>query len=179
VTADRIEDDPFVEPFVEVRRRHGTEDRLVAVIEVLSPANKTPGNPGRVSYREKQTEVLAGPTHLIEIDLLRGGAPSTAVSHDQAVAMAGPFDYHVCVRRSDRPDVFLVDPIRLEQRLPVVAIPLLPGDPDVGIPLQEVLDRAYDAGPYSRVIFYGEDPIIPPLDPEKLEWIKARLEATR
>ncbi len=179
VTVERIEHDPYHEPFVEVRRRYGAEDRLVAVIEVLSPANKTPENPGRASYREKQNEVLAGPTHLIEIDVLRGGSPATAVPHDLAVARAGPFDYHVCVRRFERPDVFFVYPIRLEHRLPVVAIPLLPGEPDVRLPLQEVLDRAYDQGPYSRVIFYGEDPIIPPLEPEKLDWVKARLEATR
>ena len=47
IAVESIEHDPFVEPFIEIRRRHGSEVRLVASIEVLSPANKTPGNPGR------------------------------------------------------------------------------------------------------------------------------------
>ena len=46
IAVGSIEHDPYVEPFVEIRRRHGSEDRLVAAIEVLSPANKTPGNRG-------------------------------------------------------------------------------------------------------------------------------------
>ncbi len=131
VAVDSIEHDPYEEPFVEIRRRHGSEDRLVGAIEVLSPANKTLRHPGRDSYREKQREVLAGQTHLIEIDLLRGGEHTTAVPRDLTVAKAGAFDYHVCVLRFDRPNVFFVYPILLEHRLPVIAVPLLPGDPDV------------------------------------------------
>jgi Protein of unknown function (DUF4058) len=175
VAVETIEHDPYEEPLVEIRRRHGSEDRLVAAIEIVSPANKTPGNPGRDSYRDKQREVLAGQIHLIEIDLLRGGQHTTAVPRDLAVEKAGTFDYHVCVHRFDRPHVFFVYPIKLEQRLPGIAIPLLPGDPDVSLSLQAVFDRAYDEGPYSRVVAYGEDPIIPPLGPEQLEWVKARL----
>ena len=156
IAVETIEHDPFVEPLVEIRRRQGPEARLVASIEVLSPANKILGNPGRDSYRAKQREVLAGQTHLIEIDLLRGGEHATAVPRDLAVAKAGAFDYHVCVRRSDRPNIYSVYPIKLEHRLPGIAIPLLPGDPDVRLPLQPIFDRAYDAGPYRRAIDYGE-----------------------
>jgi hypothetical protein len=175
IAVETIEHDPYVEPLIEIRRRSGSEIRLVSSIEVLSPANKTLGNPGRDSYLAKRREVLASQAHLIEIDLLRGGQNTTAVPRDLAIAKAGVFDYHVCVHRFDRPKVFFVYPIRLEQRLPGIAIPLLPGDPDVRLPLQPVLDRAYDAGPYRRGINYGEDPIIPPLTPDQLEWVKARL----
>ena len=94
---------------------------------------------------------------------------------DLAIAKTGAFDYHVCVHRFDRPEVIFVYPIRLEQRLPGIAIPLLPGDPDVALSLQAVFDRAYDEGPYRRVVSYGEDPIIPPLNPDRLEWVKGRL----
>ncbi len=71
---------------------------------------------------------------------------------------------------------FFVYPIRLEQRLPGVSIPLLPGDADVPLSIQSVFDRAYDEGPYFRVVRYGEAPIIPPLRAEQLEWVKARLQ---
>lgn len=175
VAVETSEPEPFHESFVEVRRRHGSEDRLVTTIEVLSPANKTLGNPGRTSYRDKQREVLAGQTHLIEIDLLRGGEHTTAVPRDLAIAKAGAFDYHVCVRRFDQPGIYYVYPIKLESRLPGIVIPLMPGDADASLSLQAVFDRAYDEGPYSRVVFYGEDPILPPLRPEQVEWVKARL----
>lgn len=176
IGVETIEHDPYVEPLIEIRRRSGSEIRLVTSIEVLSPANKTLGNPGRDSYLAKRREVLASQAHLVEIDLLRGGQHVTAVPRDLAIARAGAFDYHVCVHRYDRPNVFFVYPIRLERRLPGIAIPLLPGDPDVRVPLQPILDTAYDIGPYRRGINYGEDPIVPPLRAEQLEWVKARLQ---
>jgi hypothetical protein len=54
-------------------------------------------------------------------------------------------------------------PIRLEDRLPPIAIPLLPGDPSVTLDLQSVCDRCYDAGPYARgPLWYGHrDPAAP------------------
>ena len=76
----------------------------------------------------------------------------------------------------DRPTNFFVYPIQLEQRLPGIAIPLLPGDADIPLALQSVFDRAYDEGPYRRTIDYGHDTIIPALRPEQLEWIKGRLQ---
>jgi hypothetical protein len=176
VSVEAIEHDPFEEPFIEIRRRQGPEVQLVASIEVVSSANKTPGNPGREKYLAKQGKILAGRVHLIEIDLLRSGTHATAVPRDLAVEKAGAFDYHVCVRRFDRPSDFFVYPIRLEQRLPGIAIPLLPGDPEVPLGLQAVFDRAYNAGPYRRAINDGEDRIIPPLRPEQLEWVRTRLQ---
>ena len=60
------------ETFVAVLDRQSGE-RVVTVIEVLSPTNKYAG-PGRASYLAKQEELLRGPVHLVEIDLLRGAA---------------------------------------------------------------------------------------------------------
>ena len=170
VTSQRILHDELHEPFLEIRSRHAAEDRLVATIEILSLTNKTPGEQGRALYLSKQQEVLDGPAHLIEIDLLRGSTHATAVPRDLALAKAGPFDYHVSVHRSDRRNDYFVYPIRLEAPLPVIPLPLLPGDPDVPLDLQAVFARGYDAGPYRRVIRYGEDPIVPPLGPEQAEW---------
>ncbi len=178
VAVETIEHDPFEEPFVEIRRRQGADVQLVASIEVVSPANKTLGNPGREKYLAKQREILSSQAHLIEIDLLRSGTHVTAVPRDLALAKAGPFDYHICVHRFNRPNAFFVYPMRLDQKLPGIAIPLLPGDPDIPLALQPVFDRAYNAGPYRRTIHYGEDLIIPPLGAEQLEWVKARLQSS-
>jgi hypothetical protein len=175
ISVESIENDPFEEPFIEIRRRQGSDVRLVATIEVLSPANKTSGSPGREKYLTKQRETLAGQVHLIEVDLLRGGVHTTAVPRDIAIERAGAFDYHVSVHRFDRPVDFLVYPIRLEDRLPGIAIPLLPGDPEVPLCLQAVFERAYNAGPYRRALSYGEESIIPPPRAEQLDWAQGRL----
>jgi hypothetical protein len=121
-------------------------------------------------YLEKQREILDGQVHLVEIDLLRGGAHVSAVPFWLAREKAGVFDYHVSVRRFDRPGEFLLYPIPLERRLPTVKIPLLPGDPEVPLSLQAVFQRVYDAGPYRRAVGYGVDPIDPPLTPHQSAW---------
>ena len=84
--------------------------------------------------------------------------------------MPAPFDYHIAVRPFDDLETILVYPIRLEDRLPTIDIPLLPGDPSVTLDLQAVFDRCYDAGPYAREIRYAEDAVIPPLRPEQAAW---------
>lgn len=160
--------------FLEIYAEPGGE-RVVATIEVLSPANKTPGDHGRQPYVQKQWEALLSRVHLLEIDLLRGGVHTTAVPLDQAVARAGTFDYHVCVHRYDRLDDYLVYPILLHQRLPVFPVPLLHGDPAVPLDLQAVLDRVYDTGQYRRRVPYAARPPVPPLRPEQAAWAEQLL----
>ncbi len=166
-------DEERTEPYLEIyaRREGEGEDRLVTSIEVLSPTNKTLGSEGRQKYLEKQQEILSGQVHLVEIDLLRGGAHSSAVPLWLAREKAGPFDYHVSVRRFDRPGEFLVYPIPLQRRLPTIRIPLLPGDSSIPLSLQAVFQRAYDAGPYHRAVRYREDQIEPPLTPAQATWV--------
>lgn len=168
--AVRVPYDEFREPMIEIYAREGGDRRLVASLEVLSPSNKTPGAHGRDLYLRKQRERLESRVHLVEIDLLRDGEHATAVPLDDARAACGPFDYHASVHRFDDFEPFLVYPIRLEDRLPTIAVPLLPGDPPVPLDLQAVFDRCYDAGPYAREIGYGSDPLVPPLRPEQEAW---------
>ena len=92
--------------------------------------------------------------------------------------VCGDFDYHVSVHCFDDSETFLVYPIHLEERLPLIDIPLLPGDRPVTIDLQAVFDRCYDAGPYARGC-YGEDAIVPALDPDQAAWVGAIVGAAR
>jgi hypothetical protein len=158
------------EPSVEIRVTGEEGERLVTAIELLSPSTKTPGERGRELYVRKQRERLDSPTHLVEIDLLRGGKHTLAVPLDRLAAQVGTFEYHVSIHRFDRFEEFLVYPIRLEESLPEITIPLLPGDPDVAIDLQAVFDRAYEIGPYRRRIRYAESTPVPPLRPDQVEW---------
>ncbi|MGC8639537.1 MAG: DUF4058 family protein [Isosphaeraceae bacterium] len=111
ISVETVEHGPFQESFVEIRQRRGREVRLVTSLEVLGPSNKTPGNPGREQYLNKQREVTSGEVHLVEIDLLRGGTHTSAVPRELAEARAGRFDYHVSVHRFDQPKNFLLYPI--------------------------------------------------------------------
>ena len=146
------------------------KEELVTSIEVLSLANKTPGTQARKLYRQKQREVLGSDTNLVEIDLLRGGRHTTAVPLDRAVERAGPFDYHICVHPFDRVENFYVYAIKLEDRLPELAVPLSRGEPPIVVDLQAVFDHCYDSGPYHRRIRYAEITPVPPLRPEHAEW---------
>jgi uncharacterized protein DUF4058 len=49
---------------------HRPTERVVTVMELLSPPNKTSGEGGLDIYLQKRSEFLASRTHLIEIDLL-------------------------------------------------------------------------------------------------------------
>ena len=173
----KVTHDEFREPFIEIYTRSTEGKRLVASIEILSLSNKTPGEQGRDLYLRKQKEVLASQAHLVEIDLLRAAEHVSAVPLESATEVCGDFDYHVSVRCFDVSDTFFVYPIGVEEHLPPIAIPLLPGDPPVTLDLQAVFDRCHDAGPYSREVHYGEDPIVPALEPDQAAWASQLIRA--
>ena len=150
VSVETIEHGPFKETFLEIRRRRGKEIQIVASIEVLSPSNKRVGHPSREKFLKKQEKTLDSQTHLVEIDLLRGGTHTLAVPKDLVVAQAGTFDYLVSIHRFDRPKDFLVYPIALAERLPEIAIPLLPGDPDVPLDLEAIFRPGLRGRPLSN-----------------------------
>jgi hypothetical protein len=167
--------DEVRETLVEIYAGRGKKRRLVTSIEILGPTNKTPGEHGRDLYRQKQRELAAGKVNLVEIDLLRGGEHTTAVPPEELAGQVGACDYHACCWRFDRFQEYRVYPIQLADSLPVLAIPLLPGDPDVALPLKPLFDHVYDAGPYPRIVDYRGAVPPPPLPPDKRRWIKKRL----
>jgi hypothetical protein len=159
--------------YLNVFARHDRREQIVTTIEVLSRTNKTPGETGRDLYQRKQREILSGKTHLVEIDLLRAGAHATAVPLDALKVRVPTYDYHACVKRFDNVEDYFVYPIRLPERLPILAVPLLPGDGIVPLDLQKAFERAYDTGPYSRRVWYDSDPVpAPALSEEHDAWVK-------
>jgi hypothetical protein len=148
--------------FLEVRDRQGRE--LVTVIELLSPSNKRPGD-DRSQYLSKRRKVLRSTAHLVELDLLRGWHPMPPDDRP-------PGDYSVLISRAGRRPAAEYWPIRLRDRLPIIPIPLKPGDSDRRIDLREVVDQAHDEGGYWKYIYDGTPE--PPLSAEDAEW-SARL----
>jgi hypothetical protein len=178
VVADAVQAKPVIihvprersiDRFLEIHAAPDGE-HLVTTIEILSLANKRRGSVGRREYLQKQREMLDGDVNLVEIDLLRGGAHTTSVSLAKALEKTGPFDYHVCVRRFERPDDYEVYPIRLTQMLPIVAVPLLPGADDIKVSLQELLAQCYEVGLYARRVRYREQQPEPPLSEGQAKW---------
>ncbi len=150
-------------PFLEVRDRRGRE--LVTVIELLSPSNKRPGE-DREHYLAKRRELLRGPAHLVEIDLLRGWTPMPAEGRPAGA-------YSVLVSRAERRPAADFWPIGLRDRLPVIPIPLRGPGEEARIDLQEVLHRAYDGPGYELFIYAGAPE--PSLSASDAEWARQYL----
>ena len=163
------------EIFLDIFSLNGPDRELVTSIEILSPTNKKPGEDGRGIYRAKQREMLAAEVHLIEIDLLRGGTHTTAVPRQLVERKFGPFDYHACVHRWDDSSRYRVYPIRLSDRLPVIAVPLKAADGYVKLDLQAVFARCYEASGYAKAIDYKRDAPEPAFSAEQAAWVRTIL----
>jgi hypothetical protein len=153
-------------PYLEVRDRLGRE--LVTIIELLSPSNKRAGE-DREQYLAKRRELLRTPTHLVEIDLLRGWTPMPQEGRPKC-------DYSVMVSRAEKRRAADFWPIMLKDRLPVIPIPLRPPDDAVPVDLQEVLHRAYEGPGYEHFIYSGNPE--PGLSPEDAVWARQFVPAT-
>jgi hypothetical protein len=168
--------DPIREPYIQIFAGRGRNRVLVAVIELLSPTNKTPNAVGRAQYLEKQQQLLQSTAHLMEIDLLHYGEHTVFLPRG-AILADGDWDYLVVLHKAGwggaRGDVWRVC---LEQRLPRVAVPLLPGDGAVVLDLQEALERVYAEGRFDRKVDYTQPPPVP-LSEEKLAWVQQIVQA--
>jgi hypothetical protein len=162
---------------VEVREtaglRPGTDRRLVAAIEVLSPVNQRPGHEAYHDYLRKRHELLRCDAHLIEIDLLRGG------QRPPLERPVPPAPYYVTLSRAGRRPYVEVWPVQLREKLPVLPVPLLEPDPDVPLDLGAVVAAVYQRGAYARLIDYRQPPPAPPLSEAETAWVEERLGAEK
>ena len=161
----RLHNDPITEGFIEIRDGE-SGNRVITVIEILSPANKAGGN-GTLEYKRKQTELRTSDTSLVEIDLLRAGRRITLAPLN-LTPLSHRTTYHACVHRYWRGDEVEVYRLPLQQRLPTLRIPLRKSDPDARLDLQVLIDQAYRMGRYDD-IDYRKEPE-PPLTVEDAAW---------
>ena len=92
----QLEDEPATETSIEIIDV-GSGKRVVTVIEVLSMANKLPGD-SQEKYRRKREELGAGGVSLVEVDLLRAGQRQFGVPYYRIPA-SHRTAYQVFVRR--------------------------------------------------------------------------------
>ncbi|MBM4071822.1 MAG: DUF4058 family protein [Planctomycetes bacterium] len=146
--------------------------KLVGIIELVSPTNKRAG-PGRVSYLDKQKEILSRDCHLVEIDLHRTGEHVVSIPEWRAAEFK-PYDYLSCVSRWPLRRRFTLYPTPLRQRLPRLNIPLSAPDADVTLDLQAVLEQVDADGRYAKRIQYDQ-PCQPPLSAADQQWATERI----
>jgi hypothetical protein len=145
------------------------DNRVIAVIEVLSPFNKRPGA-GRADYERKRLLLLTRPVHLVEIDLLRAGEPMVlggAVPRSDYRILVSPWE------RRPSADLF---PFDLDQPIPQITVPLLPGDEPAPLDVGTLAHGVYDRGQYRLRIDYRQEPE-PPLATKAAEWADGLLRA--
>ena len=154
-------------PQLSVEIRDIAQRRLVTVIELLSPANKQ--GEGYREYADRRLDLMQTATHLLEIDLLRGGQRLELYGHIPSG------DYYVYLSRFQQRPRTQLWPIHLRDRLPSVPVPLLPPDADVTLDIQAAVDGCFALVGYERLLQYA-DPLPPPaLEAEDAAWVYERL----
>jgi hypothetical protein len=154
--------EPETQRHIAVIRR--ADDRVVTVMEMLSPSNKTPGEKGFEAYLTKRNELIESEVNLVEIDLLRGGRRLPMHSS------LPQGDYYALVGRVERRPRCEVIAWRLPESLPTIPIPLAPEDDDARLDLAEAFRSVYDAGIFDRRLPYDE-PLDPRPDEALAKWI--------
>jgi hypothetical protein len=140
-------------------------NRVVTVLELLSPANKAVGD-ARSIYLAKRNEYLASRLSLVELDLLRGGQRLPLSEPAPAVG-----DYYAMVCRAwEYPRAGLWS-FTLRDPLPEVPVPLAPDVPDALLPLRTCLDRVYEEGRYATELDYDR-PLRPRLRKSDAAWAR-------
>jgi hypothetical protein len=130
------------------------------LIELLSPSNKRSG-PDRDAFARKQREIFQSDANWLEIDLLRAGRRHGGHPRLHEHCKAKGYDYVVVVSRPGRrfPRLDLeVYGFTLKQAFPTVQVPLALPDADVALDLGQVFRRAYETGPYHKLIDYNAPP---------------------
>jgi hypothetical protein len=153
------------ESYIEIL--YHADRSLVAVLELLSPANKE--YPGRTEYLAKRMALLHQNVHLAELDLLLGG---------HRLPMQRPLppaDYYYLVARGERRPDCEVFSWTLRQPLPKLPVPLRAPDPDIVIDLGLVFATAYERGRFRRRINYQAPPAI--LRDEDKQWAETIVNA--
>jgi hypothetical protein len=150
------------ERFLEIREV--ATGKVITTIELLSPNNKRPGE-GRTAYLKKRQKILTTGTHLIEIDLLRGGEP---------LPIIGGFisDYRILISRSPQRPKAQLYAFNLRQEIPAFPIPLRQGETAPLLDLQPLLHRVYERARLELAINYNQ-PCTPKLSPEDEIWLQS------
>jgi len=151
------------EELIEIRLRN--DSRLVTMVDVVSPANKTTES-GREAYLAKRREGKGSGANLVEIDLVLQGQPLLDYSREGLP----DWDYAVTVTRAAQPDRFEIYTATLQKKLPRFRLPLGGDDRDTVVDLHTTFNRAFDQGGFAAKIQYERNPAVT-LNAEDRQWV--------
>ena len=151
-----------------VEIRDAARNELITTIEIILPVNKR--QPDLARHRQKRDRLYEAGVHLLEIDLLRRG--QRPFTHPLIPAC----HYLITLTRrfETKADVW---PLQLNEKLPLLPVPLRAPDPDVVLDLGAVLTAVYDEAAYDLSIDYNQSPPPPELEPEVSTWLRELLTA--
>lgn len=160
--------EPLVLPAEPVTQRSiaitdASTNRVVTVIEYLSPSNKLPGD-GREQYLRKQRECIDANINLVEIDLVRTGEHVIAYPY-QRLPKSHQTTYIACAYRAALDKQWEIYRMPFGQRLPIIRIPLRRSDKDITLDVQKAVDQAYEEGAFDTINY--DKPCHPPLSDEE------------
>lgn len=155
---------------VTVEVRDTLKNELVTAIELISPANKR--EPGLAEYQKKRQKLMDAGVNLLEIDLIRRG--TRPIAHPRLPDSA----YLVALTRSFSRKLELW-PLRLQDFLPVLPVPLKDPDPDVPLELGPALAAIYEEAVYELSIDYNQQPPPPALSDEDATWLAKMVASER
>jgi hypothetical protein len=148
------------ENYLEVREVQ--TGKLITVIEVLSPVNKSHPE-GREEYIEKRNKMLRSRSNLVEIDLLRSGQPMMVFGADAAS------HYRILVSPGWRRPRAQLYTFNVRQPIPAFPLPFLPKDEQPTVHLNEILHDLYTRARFDLRLDYSVPPT-PPLALEDAQW---------
>jgi hypothetical protein len=171
--------EPVLLPLVDADLKQGfieisdasSGNRIITVIEFLSPTNKVPGE-GQAKYLAKQMDLKRSTTNFVEIDLTRRGHRQLMIPPSK-IPRRLRTTFQACVRRAANPTHVALYPIALQSPLPKIAIPLRKKDADVSLDLQTLIEQCYKNGRYDDLDY--SVPPNPPLAGADAKWAAAWL----
>ena len=151
------------ERYLEIRQV--SDDTVITVVELLSPANKRRGK-GRNQYEEKRFKVLGSASHFVEIDLLRG-EPRLPINNLQS-----PSDYYILVSRANlRPQAQLY-PFSIRETFPTFLVPLKRLEESISVDMQSIFEGVVNRASYDLRINYTRSVPPPVLSSEDENWVE-------
>jgi hypothetical protein len=161
-----IDDIPFKLPIKSrtyvVELRDAANNKLITAIEILSPVNKR--NPNLIDYRKKIDDLHKRGVHVIEIDLLRRGtrpfSSKKVLSHYQMMLLRAQLNNA------------LIWSVNIQDKLPVLPVPLRAPDLDVFLDLGNAMDIIFERSLYYLSIDYAKDPAPPVFAEQDLAFIQ-------
>lgn len=144
------------------------DQKIVTLVEVLSPTNKAPGRE-RNRYERKRGVIVGNGANLVEIDLLRRWQPMPLETPPPTC------DYRILVCQGWQRPSALLYPFNVQQPIPPFDLPLLPEDKPLQVDLGAIINRLHHTARYGQVTRYHEPPPEPEFAPEVQAWVGERV----